>query len=601
MAIPRNLLQAIEEFYKRALRSYNLIRLAQSAGYSMPDDEEEAGTEEELGVDNLPHFDELMNISHQVDDPGLAQQLSILAELYKRSIQIGGGFGTIVRAINNLKNMYSDGRDSYIESILNGMVAEMSRQARATGGLGKPDNPRFIEQLQQLKQNIEKRDQAKQTEAEDSFQEEMNVPGAQGEGESELTESGLGAGEGESVFDPTAGIGGDKGDKVNRGWHTTGKAGVYKNWAEYYTNEKEAYQADLAIETNPATRKTLQELIVKVGDISAKTREAIELKNQLKVADDPAQQTQLDKLSTEISELLNERRNLKRRISAGQLTKEKQRLEAERNQSRDPREQKLLEKKIELQNLSLSTNVGKAAERNALQALIAAMSGGNFPSDQTLKAMEAKQEEAKKAQITLADYKKKYTEEIQKQFLYKGEVGKSQRAKAIDTDGLIFQFRTSLPNIKMGIKKTITARLEQSENTKYKPYKDAVEVARRNGDTNAEKVARKNLMVVLNQDANNFQEIIDFNSWSQNFYTFVGALAELQKINKSERPPALIKNLIAIAKSLEEQEKKRSVRNTPSKLESALKEIITELESNFIIQKKESIISKYLNKYGGQQ
>jgi hypothetical protein len=550
MSIPRNLLQAIEEFYKRALRSYNLIKLAQYGTHYMPDDEDEPGTEEaEPAVANPPHFDELMSISHQVDDPGLAQQLSILAELYKRAIQIGGGFTTIVRAINNLKDMYSDGEDSDIESILNGMVAEMSRQARATGGLGKPDNPRFVQQLQQLKQDIELRDRDKQTEAEDSYQEDMNVPGAQSEGESDLTGAGLGAGEGESVFDPTAGIGSDKGDKVNRGWHTTGKAGVYKNWAEYYRNEKEAYQADLAIETNAATRKTLQELIEKVSELSAKTEAAINLKNQLKVADDPTQQAQLDKLITELTKLKKERTNLKNKIRFEQIAKEKQRLEAEINKTRDPKERMLLEQKKALQELSLNSNVGKAAERNARLALISAMSGGNFPGDQTLKDMLAKIDEASKAQQARKDFIKKYWEKTVKERgeKAKNEKGEYVRGKYEKLQGVVNFYGTNINTQQREIKRKlyppiknkIHAGLSEEENTIFKPYIDAINAARK--DNNKELVLQKiqELNLLINKRANANPYIRVYTKYNEKFQELKNYDILLLDIVNPEKSPNL--------------------------------------------------------------
>jgi len=187
---------------------------------------------------NPPHFDELESIAHKIDDPGLGQQLSILAELYKRALKIGGGYATIARAINNVKDMYSDDTDTDIEFILNGMLSELAKQAGGRVALSGQDNSRFVQQLVQLKQDIELRNQDQQSDAINAYQEDVNVPGASGENEDDYSENGLGTEQGDVVFDPTAGLGGDKDAVVNRGWHTTGRAELHKNWAEYYENEK---------------------------------------------------------------------------------------------------------------------------------------------------------------------------------------------------------------------------------------------------------------------------------------------------------------------------------------------------------------------------
>lgn len=565
------ILQLVELFYKKAMQDYQLWAKAQQQGYSsMPDDPED-------DEDQTPYFEDLIDISYKVDDPGLSKQLQVLAELYKKALQIGGGYNAIFRAINNLKNMYSDGRDSDIENILDGMISELAKQAGGAGALSKQDRPEFLEQLQSAKQNIESEDQDKQTEAEGAYQEDINVPGSTGETEKDFSASGLSAEEGDTVAPAALGFGDVNNPAVNRGWHTTGKAGTYKNWAEYYNNEKEAYKADLA--QSPDNANILNQLIKNLDSLSAKTARALELSDQQKIVADPNVASELVELNKEIVVLKTERAKLKNSIRKHQLIKEKQKLELQLSQTQDSREKELLEQKIALQDLAMKDVVFKAKERNARVAYIQSMSGGNFPLGKTKQDMIDNIEQSKIGQVPTSEYLQKHRKEqadkIKKQFKYEG----TKRLGAIDLIGLTTQFRQSLPSIKMGLKKTITKKLHESENSKYKPYKDDIAAAM--GDANAVVEATKKLMIVLNQDAENDPQIIEFKKHSENFYSFLKELSLMQEEEKQNKPITInINNLILRGNNLLLQEKSRLPKGTvrKSKLVEAIENIIVQLQ-----------------------
>lgn len=498
MALLTRLLQNVDDYYQQATEAYGLVRKAQEQ-WTMPDD-----PEEENGEENPPHFDELMDISRRVDDPGLGQQLQILAELYKRSIQIGGGYATIARAINNLKNMYSDGKDSDIEFILNGMIAEMAKHAGGVASLAGQDNAKFVQQLQALKQEIELRDQDRQSEAIEAYQEGMNVPGAVGESAEDFSESGLGAEEGEVVFDPTAGLGGDRdGPAVNRGWHTTGKAGLHKDWTAYYNNEREAYEADLAQEKNPDTVNVLKQLINLLHQLAPQTEAALKLSDDLRVAPDPAGKARLDAMRVEMGKLKKSRTLLKNKIRSTELQKEKQKLQTELAQTTEPKAKELLRQRLALNELSLSTDKNKAKERNLRVHLIESMSGGNFPSQALLDAETQKIEEAKKLRVTLSDYLKNIAK------------GLKEKKEKGDFAGLVIRLKQHVPNIKMGDKKEflnkeadrLINQASAAEKTSFKPYIDNVAAARTSRNKVAEKKALSDLYNALAAIAGQFEQL----------------------------------------------------------------------------------------------
>jgi hypothetical protein len=398
----------------------------------------ETDTDEE-GTATTPYFDDLVKIARQVDDPELSQQLEILAELYRYSLQIGGGYATIAKAINNLKNMYSDGSDSTIEFILNGMIGELAKAAGSVGALTGKDNPNFVQRLAQLKQDIEARTQEGRSEALDAYQEEV---GGQGRGaqtedtEEELAQAGITPEQAEIINPAAMGFGQKDDPKTNKGWHTVGSGKPYKNWKEYYNNEKLSYEADLANEQDPNVRKALEDLIAILPVLSEKTEKALELSNALRsdVGNPTAEarmRTALDTMRQELQEIKKTRLSLKDRIRSTQIKRDQEKLSDEKNllneryerlKNIDPekaekarREKYVLEQRIALNDLSLSTDVYRSKERNYRLELIRQMTGGAWPSQDWINKQLQKIEDASKTRISHSEYDRARTEQIAKQ------------------------------------------------------------------------------------------------------------------------------------------------------------------------------------------
>jgi hypothetical protein len=492
------ILQLAQLYCDKAMQAYVISKYAAPEDrYSQYDDY--TGDEEEQ--ENPPYFDDLVDIAHKVDDPGLAQQLQVLAELYRKSVSMGGGYGAIAQAITNLKNMYSDGKESDIEFILNDITGELSRLAGGPAALAAPINPRFLQQLQDLKADIESRTREEMSEIEQTYREDVGDPN-EAESIAELTQE-----QGQSVFDPTAGIGGDKdGPKINHGWHTTGRPGGYKDWAAYYLSEMEAYKADLAQEKNPTVAEHLKSLITLLNELATRVSETLELQKEVSVAPDPTKEEQLNKMKENLTLLKNKKSLLQQRIRRTQIEKQKQQLETDFQQERNPQEKEILKQQIALQALSLSTDLGKAKERNARLDLINSLVGKGPGKRNALPPHEFERKlqaitEASKARVPLGTYKKEWN---------KVDAKKLRELILSGTfDGLIEALLEKIISYKASAKKDIVngiiADLQQAKMTELKPFKDAVDVARKSGNKEALDAAIKNLNNAMNKKAINDQ------------------------------------------------------------------------------------------------
>jgi len=362
------------------------------------------------------YFQELTDISHNVGDPGLTRQLQMLAELYRYALSMGGGYATIAHAINNLKEMYGDDTDSDIENILNGMLKVLAKEAGGVQVLAGRDNPRFVERLMQLKSDIESRPSDSDTY--ESFQEEAYVPGAEGEGESDYSEQGLG-GDTETVAPAQLGFGNKEDPKANRGWHTTGPSKLHRNWKEYYENEVSAYNLQIAQTSDPDTKTSLEELVKLIPQLSDLVERRTELSDKLKVVpDDKEVQTQLAVVQTKLKSIKEKVSALKGAVRSHQLKSQEDSLKSllgEATKKSDTKQIALLEQKLALNALTQSTDVRKTKERNLRLRLIESMSGGNFPGKDTLEKEKSKIELAKKERVTKEAYDRELTEERGKQ------------------------------------------------------------------------------------------------------------------------------------------------------------------------------------------
>jgi hypothetical protein len=531
-----NLIKKIDEFCQRAEDFSTIRRMAAPNPWDDPNFGMENEAPSGEGEATTPHFDELMDAARQVDDPELSEQLTMLAELYRYSLQMGGGYATISRAINNLKDMYSDGSDSGIEYILNGMIKELAKAAGGIKNLSGSDNPSFVQRLAQLKQDIESRNLDERSEALDAYNEEISGAGkgAQtGESEEDLAQAGLTPEQAEIINPAALGFGNKEDPKTNKGWHTVGSGIPYKNWKEYYNNERISYATDLASETDPDNRKVLDELIRLLPIISNKTAEALDLSNVLKTdVDKPEEQAkikaQLDAKRKELQQYKALRQQLKNRIRSSQLQKGEQKLAqeaqvlAEKLNSSDPerrekarREIELIKQKSALNTLAQSNDVYKAKKRNYILEMVRSMSGGAWPSQDWINKQQQKIDEAKTVKkieydrIQTLDRAKEHGKigPVPKRPSRPGGGGGVPKAKIHQYDigtatfnGLVDKFsekiNTSAHVARLNVTQEINADKKKVHN-QLKPFVDAISKAIQKKDNQAKYEAIKALKVQM--------------------------------------------------------------------------------------------------------
>jgi len=181
--------------------------------------------------------------------------------------------------------------------------------------------------------------------------------------------------------------------------------------------------------------------------------------------------------------------------------------------------------------------------------------------------------------IDFSKYKQKYYDESEQKF----KAHEKNKFTALELSGLVNQMKESISNIKMGIKKNVTAKL-RNEGLKYKKYLEAINIARSSQDINLEKDAVKDLMRALNNDAESDPQIINFVTYSNQFTDYIKALQIL--IKYSDQSKIVIDHLIKMTEQLilNEQSRRPVVDDTKyfrgkrSKLELVLIEIGNKLQ-----------------------
>lgn len=576
-----SLLQKIENYYRMALRSYQLVKEgAPSAGYYMPD------TDQDEVPGGAPTFDEgeypdLVQAAQQVSDPNLSSELMLIAEMYKKAIEIGGGYNSINRAISNVMNMYLEDEDdpqqAAIEDLLNNVVRDLRMRAGGTSALNKPDSPQVIAQLKKFKD--EYNDRAVQEELDDLSQFDDKAT---------------------QVFDPTGGMGREEAQKGSGRGYSVKTVKSLKDWVEHYRNEQQRYLELFAQDTNKNIKSKVSKILEILPELIAKTSQANALQQELANNPDPNKDAQLQTLLAEIKSLKEKRTQARQSIRRDMFLVENEKLANEIKSSPNERAKFLAEQKMELNKTLASQDKNKGEEIKLRTMLIKSMSGGNALGQDTLKKLLQKIQEAAALRISIEDIRKEQAKNIKEKFnisnTYKYEGGKevSMRSTAKDIDGLIIQFRQSIASIKMGIKKKITADLKSKEHADFEPYLKNIEAAK-NALKNASpenkatadkqlKNAEAQLLEVLNDKAEKHPDIERFKEHSAGFVTFIKNLQNLLN-GKSEIP---VSDLVIEGNNLIMKEQNRIGKGKDSKLIDALKTMVMKLQSGQIVPNKEA-------------
>lgn len=410
-------------------------------------------------------YDEMLLTAKSLDDKDLGSEIQLLAESYKKVLEMGAGYNTIKNDIDKIFNVFMDeGEDEgdedeesntnaqqqVAEKLLNKVLKDVRARAGGPVGLAKPDPPNVVQELKQIKNKFN-------------------------------TESLAEDFENLQQFDPTAGLGGggDGGKAPNRGVMFRSFKSP-KDWAEFFADERDRYQDDLATENKKLIKDKIAKLIDVLTKLEANIIRELELMAEISVlkTPNPTLNKELEDLRQSTKALRKERRSLKVSIRDNELAKQKQRLEEEAKFANTERDQIRLKHEAELYNLLMSKDLGKKEERNWRRALVKSMSGGNWPGIETLKNMEKNIQEASKKRKTRNAYEAERGAKIKEHFEEGHDPEKRTRGKAKTFVGLVTDLQQKLATQKIVVKQTITDaivnRIVVEQHTTFKPYKDKI-------------------------------------------------------------------------------------------------------------------------------
>lgn len=392
-----SLIKKIDDFYNLTKSFANLNKSAQQS-WSMPDDpeeEEETTPPEEDG--NL--YSNIMNVAnslsndandHQNED--VANELVLIGELYKKALEINGGYNQLIKAIStalaNIDSMIDDSdgvigedvRDA-AEDVLEETASDLRRRSKASIG-SQADETAAMNALRAVKQQFNTQEARQEMEGQKSVYEK----GKPGE------ESGHGISARAPLETP-----------------------------EKYAREMKRLEDSLPSESDVAQKKDMEELGRTLARLIKQMTEVTRLQDLLKITPED-KQTQQELIAAEkyLIDLRTQRRILKTKLNEVLLKKEQLDLANQFNKTRNPEEQKWLKEKIDLLGLQLNRKIlRKRDEIQARKVKINSMGvvdeHGDFqsltiPEEQRI-ALNKAIEQGKQQTISKTEYDRSLTEQ----------------------------------------------------------------------------------------------------------------------------------------------------------------------------------------------
>lgn len=452
------------------------------------------------------NYNRLLELAKQIKDPGLASELVLLAQLYKKAIEIKGGYNSIKRSINNIINMYLEDEDDpqqeEIENVLNEVVTDLRKRAGGGVELAKPDSPEALKALKALKDefNIDHLDQ----EVSDLSNYEESAAG---------------------VFDPFGGVNPeDAGKGFGRGFSYVGQRAP-KDWANFYYNEAQRYADLLPSVFNSNSKNKISRLLEVLKDLRTGS-----IKEQIlaeEYASNNSEETlaELNALREENKKLKLERRALRIKIRDEELSHSARGLEAELKGTSNPRDRERLEQELELQKLLASKDKNKTEEINWRKLLIRSMSNGNWPSPETMASFKSRIQEAAGKKKSAAEVEKEKADKLKKH----KESGSLLGKVIFYGQNINTQRRELKRKIYPAIKTKVYDALLREEATFFKPYIDAINAAKDANDTARVATLVKNLNAAISSKADSHPAVISYNEKAKELQTYENALNNLVK------------------------------------------------------------------------
>ena len=376
-----------------------------------------------------------------------------------------------------------------------------------------------------------------------SYDEEEDIPQSEREGPAGY----------KGEFDKSEFGGKDQGKKQGA---SAQNARTYKDYIDSANNEIKTHLEDLKSIQDPSLRKRILEKVAVLQQLLPLLEAEKQMQedptigrtavNGRMIPNDPDKRAEFFAIKDQQNKLKQKNNYLKAQIKTFNVLKENEDLIQQLNNSRSPKERAYLTQRIELNKLIASSEKNKIQEIDARKKLIKAMLPKMPEADKRTGYVEDRPEvylanispadmakyladidAASKNKISLSDWYKQEAAKIKTHFSYIG----NRRVAPIDVEGIFTQYKQSIPSIKMGYKKKITAELRESKDTKYLPFRDAIAQALKSGNAEAVKVAEKAFQKQLNNDAEEHQVIKSFIAYSEDFMKY---LNELRRLHKNE-------------------------------------------------------------------
>jgi hypothetical protein len=507
MAIPQNLLQAVEEFYRRAMR-HDILRKLSAPIADFYDDAPPPVITQRDEDEDLGEYDELIQTAQQVSDPSLSSELQLIAEMYKKALEIGGGYNAINKAISNMINIYLDDEDDpeqeMVETVLNKVVKDLRNRVGGAAGLARPDSPAVIAQLKQLKEEYNR--QHLEEEVDDlSKYEEAAAP----------------------TFDFTSGMGKEEAGKGSGRGYSVQTRKTNKDWVTTFENEKQRYLDKIATATDSRVATVMKQLADVLNQLRDNMEQEVQLANQISITPDAGMAEQLKKLQESSKKLKADRRALKLKIRKYELAERSKELQNELRSTRDPKEKFKLEQETKLYDLLQSKDLFKGEERNWRLVLLKSVSGGNMPSAGTLANIQKKIEEAAAKKKLRGDYEKE-------------DAAKVRALKEGKTlPGLIVHLQQKIATLKKDTAQVVKNKAKKDP--VFAPYKEAVRLAAERVKTDpspenqaALKAAEKSEVEALTNYLNNDRRVKAVVADNVVLYAYRDKMRALEKMLSTE-------------------------------------------------------------------
>lgn len=557
-----NLIQKVDHFYHTATNEYKLMKLAADPPqtWSMPDDDDdEPVTNRTPGQTDL--YNQLQDLARIIDDPDASSEALLIADMYRKAIQINGGFNYVKKAIGSFINTQLDDLDpddeenplNELENVLNDVHRDLTKRATAAGGgFNKGDDSAAEREIRAVKNQFN--DAALKEELEGRNKSTSDLSDISGDPNAA------------AKFDMSGGVGMEEAQSKGRGYFVRTQKDP-KDWIQSYENEKQRYLEELATDKDPKTIERKRKIISILDQMKTLTAQEAILFGQIQVAPDEANQKELDTIKNKLKAFRKERAANKAALRQNALSRQTDVLMQQYSVAKSQSEKDRLKQEILLRQNLRSPDKKKGAEtklRKQVIAFLATMSDNPSPGvKKTLDNLLQKVQDAAAQKIPIKEWNRLQALEVAKK-MQKIEVS-PELQKAREEAGLrrlktknvpgarewaninLIGYAENLSKAMLAERKTAKDRLVGSKNkkvqeekkAKFKPYLDAIADATKASDRSSMKRAVSALRAAIENEVHLLPEFTQFVlsvRLSRSFHKFKDDLTTLSKLGIENKP-----------------------------------------------------------------